>query len=106
MRQPPASIHVQTVLPIDMYAGGQFVGVKTQQGLFRAVCFGKKSLKKAEPGPSFALNRLIFLRKLQTVCLIDVESCFYTFANLFQVVNYFSDNFILTAGDLTDCFLF
>ena len=30
----------------------------------------------------------------------------FTFANLFQVVNFFSENFFLTAGDFNDCCLF
>ena len=34
-----------------------------------------------------------------------IEWCF-TFENLFEVVNFYSDNFLLTAGDLRDCCLF
>ena len=34
-----------------------------------------------------------------------IDWCF-TFENLFEVVNFYSDNFLLTHCDLTDCFLF
>ena len=34
-----------------------------------------------------------------------IDGCF-TFENLFEVVNFYSDNFLLTRCDLTDCFLF
>ena len=35
-----------------------------------------------------------------------IDCIVFSFANLFEAVNFFGDNFFLTAGDLTGCCLF
>ena len=47
---------------------------------------------------AFSFNSFLLLKLID--CIV------FSFANLFEAVNFFGDNFFLAAGDLTGCCLF
>ena len=53
--------------------------------------------------PSFCKSMFFSFHVFFVFKLVDL---LFTFPNQFKVVNFFSDNFALTADDLTDCCMF
>ena len=54
-----------------------------------------------------SISMAIFISPVNFILFVfKLIDWLFTFANLFQVVNFFSENFFLTAGDFNDCCLF